>query len=294
MSAYLATVFINIGIYMILALGLNIIVGYAGQISLGHAAFWAIGAYAFAILTTKFAIPFFLSAVIAIVIAAFIGILLGLPSLRVRNDALAIITIGINFIVQAIFRYNNFFGGTMGIGSIPFPEFGSKVISINEFLILTYFMVFAVVLISYIFKRSWAYTASSAIKQNELAADMIGINPSFFKILAFGLGGATAGIAGVLYASFIGFIAPDDFSFITSVSILSMVMIGGENTIIGPLFGAFLLILLPEIFQPIQNYSLLLYGGLLLAIMRFQPAGIFGKGGIAWKLIKKNYETTAQ
>ncbi len=288
MSAYLATVFINIGIYMILALGLNIIVGYAGQISLGHAAFWAIGAYAFAILTTKFAVPFFLSAVIAIFIAAFIGILLGLPSLRVRNDALAIITIGINFIVQAIFRYNNFFGGTMGIGSIPFPEFESKVISLNEFLILTYFMVFAVILISYIFKRSRAYTASSAIKQNELAADMIGINPSFFKILAFGLGGATAGIAGVLYASFIGFIAPDDFSFITSVSILSMVMIGGENTIIGPLFGAFLLILLPEIFQPIQNYSLLLYGGLLLAIMRFQPAGIFGKGGIVWKLIKKN------
>ena len=271
MSAYLATVLISVGIYMILALGLNIIVGYTGQISLGHAAFWAVGAYAFAILTTKSSIPFFLSAVIAIFIAAFIGILMGLPSLRVKDDALAIITIGINFIVQAIFRYNNFFGGTMGIGSIPFPILGSKAISINQFLILTYLMVVVVIIVSYIFRRSRIYLASSAIKQNELAADMIGVNPSFFKILAFGLGGATAGIAGVLYASFIGFIAPDDFSFITSVSILSMVMIGGEDTIIGPLFGAFLLIILPEVFQPIQNYSLFLYGGLLLIFMRFQP-----------------------
>ena len=286
MSSYLVTLLITMGMYIILALGLNIIVGYAGQISLGHAAFWAIGAYSFAILTTKFSLSFVLSGILAVVITVFIGVILGLPSLRVKEDFLAITTIGINFIVQAVFKYTPFFGGAMGIGGIPFPKWGDNMFTNNQFLILTYIMVFFAMLVSFIFKRSWAGLASSAIKDDELASDMVGIDPRRFKILAFALGSAYAGIAGILYASFMGFISPEDFSFAVSVAILSMVMVGGENTIVGPTFGAILLISLPEIFRPIQDYRMLLYGGLLLIMMRFQPSGFFGEGGIVWKLIK--------
>ena len=286
MSSYLITLLITIGMYIILALGLNIIVGYAGQISLGHAAFWAIGAYSFAILTTKFSFPFLVSGIFAVLITAFIGVILGLPSLRVKEDFLAITTIGINFIVQAIFKYTQFFGGAMGIGGIPFPKIGDRMFTSKEFLILTYTMVFFAMFISYIFKHSWTGLASSAIKDDELASSMVGIDPKRFKILAFALGSAYAGVAGILYASFMGFISPEDFSFAVSVTILSMVMVGGENTIIGPIFGAIILISLPEIFRPIQDYRMLLYGGLLLLMMRFQPSGFFGEGGIIWKLIK--------
>ncbi len=286
MSSYLVTLLITMGMYIILALGLNIIVGYAGQISLGHAAFWAIGAYSFAILTTKFSLSFVLSGILAVIITVFIGVILGLPSLRVKEDFLAITTIGINFIVQAVFKYTPFFGGAMGIGGIPFPKWGDNMFTNTQFFILTYIMVFFAMLVSFIFKRSWAGLASSAIKDDELASDMVGIDPRRFKILAFALGSAYAGIAGILYASFMGFISPEDFSFAVSVAILSMVMVGGENTIVGPTFGAILLISLPEIFRPIQDYRMLLYGGLLLIMMRFQPSGFFGEGGIVWRLIK--------
>ncbi len=286
MSSYLITLLTTIGMYIILALGLNVIVGYAGQISLGHAAFWAIGAYSFAIFTTKFSLSFVTAGVLAIIITALIGIILGLPSLRVKEDFLAITTIGINFIVQAIFKYVPFFGGAMGIGGIPFPKWGGNMFTSGQFLFLTYVMVALAIFVSYIFKRSWAGLASSAIKDDELASDMVGIDPRRFKILAFALGSAYAGVSGILYASFMGFISPEDFSFAVSITILSMVMVGGENTIIGPIFGAVLLISLPEIFRPIQDYRMLLYGGLLLIMMRFQPSGFFGEGGIIWKLIK--------
>ncbi len=287
MSSYLITLLTTIGMYIILALGLNIIVGYAGQISLGHAAFWAIGAYSFAILTTKFSLHFVIAGILAILITAFIGVILGLPSLRVKEDFLAITTIGINFIVQAVFKYTQFFGGAMGIGGIPFPKWGDNMFTSTQFLILTYVLVVISIIVSIVFKHSWAGLASSAIKDDELASDMVGIDPRRFKILAFALGSAFAGIAGILYASFMGFISPEDFSFGTSIAILSMVMVGGEDTIVGPIFGAVLLISLPEIFRPIQDYRMLLYGGLLLIMMRFQPSGFFGKGGIVWNLIRE-------
>ncbi len=286
MNTYIITLLITIGIYVILALSLNIIVGYAGQISLGHAAFWAIGAYSFAILTTKYSIPFIGSSILAILITTFIGIILGLPSLRVSEDFLAITTIGINFIVQAIFNNINYFGGAMGIGNIPFPSFHDKIFSSESFMILTYMFVVLTITISYLFKKSWSGLACLAIKANETAADVSGINPKRFKIMAFAIGSALAGLAGILYASFMGFISANDFSFPVSVTILAMVMVGGENTITGPIFGAFLLVLLPEIFRPIHSYRMLLYGILLVVMMRFQPSGFLGENGIIWKLIK--------
>ncbi len=286
MSAYLITILITIGIYIILALSLNIIVGYAGQISLGHAAFWAIGAYSFAILSVKYSLPFIEASVCAILVTTLIGVILGLPSLRVSEDFLAITTIGINFIVQAVFNNINYFGGAMGIGNIPFPQIKGKMFSSAQFMALTYLFVFLTIVISYTFRRSWAGLASFAVKADEIASNVSGIDPKRFKIIAFAIGSALAGLAGILYASFMGFISANDFSFPVSVTILAMVMVGGENTITGPIFGAFLLVLLPEIFRPIHNYRMLLYGLLLVVMMRFQPSGFFGEKGIVWKLIR--------
>ncbi|WP_025209186.1 branched-chain amino acid ABC transporter permease [Hippea sp. KM1] len=287
MSGYLITLAITVGIYMILALSLNIIVGYAGQISLGHAAFWAIGAYSFAILTTKYGLGFAGSAVLAVVITTLVGVFLGLPSLRVSEDFLAITTIGINFIVQGIFNSFDYFGGAMGIGGIPFPTFRGEMISNFAFMSIVYGFVAITIAISYGFKRSWAGLASFAIKDDELAASVSSVSPIRFKLLSFAIGSAIAGVSGVLYASFMSFISAADFSFPVSVTILAMVMVGGEATIIGPIFGSILLVILPEVFRFIHDYRMLLYGLLLVFMMRFQPDGFFGKRGIVWGIIRR-------
>ncbi len=286
MSAYFITLLTTIGIYVILSLSLNIIVGYAGQISLGHAAFWAIGAYSFAIFTTKYSMGFVEASVLAVLITTFVGVILGLPSLRMSDDFLAITTIGINFIVQAFFNNINYFGGAMGIGNIPFPRYHDEMLSPVAFFALICVFVLLTILLSAVFKKSWAGLASSAIKEDETASSVSGINPRKFKIMAFAMGSAFAGIAGILYASFMGFISANDFSFEVSVTILAMVMVGGENTIAGPIFGSVLLIMLPEVFRPVHNYRMLLYGLLLVFMMRYQPSGFFGEKGIVWKIIR--------
>ncbi|WP_035586822.1 branched-chain amino acid ABC transporter permease [Hippea jasoniae] len=288
MSGYIVTLLITIGIYMILALSLNIIVGYAGQVSLGHAAFWAIGAYSFAILTTKYGIGFIEAAFLAVLITTVVGIFLGLPSLRVSEDFLAITTIGINFIAYGVFNTFNYFGGAMGIGNIPFIQIGANPVSNFTFMIITYLFVVVVIAVSYAIKRSWCGLAIFSIKDDEKAASSCGVSPFIFKLIAFAIGSAFAGIAGVLYSSFMGFISAGDFSFAVSITILAMVVIGGEGTIIGPIFGAVLLVLLPEIFRPIHSYRMLLYGLMLVVMMRFQPKGFFAKEGVVWKLLRKS------
>ena len=289
MSGYIVTLLLTIGIYMILALSLNIIVGYAGQVSLGHAAFWAIGAYAFAIATTKYQIAYVPAAVLAVVVTVVVGVFLGLPSLRLSEDFLAITTIGINFIVQGIFNTFSFFGGAMGIGNIPFPQVGRQPISNVAFAVIVYAFVALCILVSFVYRRSFVGLASVAIKDDETAANACSVSPVRFKLLAFAIGSAFAGISGVFYASFMGFISASDFSFPVSVTILAMVMVGGEGTIVGPIFGAVLLILLPEIFRPIHAYRMLIYGLLIVLIMRFQPHGFFGRRGIVWSIMKRSF-----
>jgi len=280
MGGYIVTLAITVGIYIILALGLNIIVGYAGQISLGHAAFWAIGAYTSAILSVKFGLPIWASAIMAVIITTAIGIVLGMPSLRVRDDFLAITTMGINFIVQAVFLYVPFFGGALGIGNIPFPRWGAGYMSNFGYMVMVYIIVAILILVSKWFRASWVGLFSAAMREDELASTTVGIDPRRFKLFAFALGSAYAGIAGVLYAHFMGFISSGDFSFSVSITILSMVVVGGMDTISGPILGAAILVLLPEFFRPIQNYRMLLYGGLLVFMMRYQPQGLLGEDGI--------------
>ncbi len=264
--------------------GLNVIVGYAGQISLGHAAFFGIGAYAAAILSTKAGFSFWTALPLVIAISGFIGLLLGLPSLRLKEDFLAITTIGINFIVEAVFLYIPFFGGALGIGGIPrIWLFGLKLKGIWFFLLCLFFLII-VMLISFWFTKSWAGLACFALREDEEAAASMGISPVKFKLLAFVIGTGMAGLGGALYAHYMRFISATDFSFPVSIALLSMLVLGGMGRLFAPLLGAAILGALPEIFRPIVEYRILFYTVILLFMIRFQPDGLLGESSFLRKI----------
>lgn len=287
MNGYLITIATIIAINAIVASGLNVIVGFAGQISLGHAAFFGIGAYSAALLATKLGLSFWAALPAVIVITAAIGLLLGIPSLRVRDDFLAITTIGINFIVEAIFNNFEFFGGALGISGIPRVVLFDLKFRGTEFFYLCLFFLALVMFVSWRLTRAWAGLACFAMREEETAASSIGISPVKFKLLAFVIGTGMAGLGGSLYAHFMRFISASDFSFPLSVSLLSMIVVGGIGTLWGPLLGAIIIGILPEIFRPLINYRILFYTTLLLLMIRFQPGGILGENSAARRIFKR-------
>ena len=287
MSGYLITLGTIIAINGIVACGLNVIVGFAGQISLGHAAFFGIGAYTAALLATKAGLSFWAALPLVIAVSALIGLLLGIPSLRVREDFLAITTIGINFIVEAIFNNFEFFGGALGIGGIPRVELFDLKLRGTEFLVLCLFFLVVVMVVCWWLTRCWAGLACFALREEETAAASVGISPVRFKLLAFVLGTAMAGLGGALYAHFMRFISASDFAFPLSVSLLSMVVVGGMGTLWGPILGACIIGVLPEVFRPLVDYRILFYTMLLLLMIRFQPGGLLGENSAARQLLAK-------
>jgi len=287
-SGYLITVLITILIYAMLAHSLNIITGHAGQISLGHAAFFGIGAYTSAMLYTEAGFPFWISVPLAAVVAGIVGALLGIPCLRVRDDFLAITTMGINFVVEAIFLYIPFFGGAMGIGGINLPKWVGREITKPEYFFLILVVFVLLLLIDHQLGRSWIGLAWASIREDEQAAGAMGVDIIRFKVLAFILGSAIAGLAGGFYAHFLTFIMPQNFGFGQSIVILCMVVFGGIGTRWGPIVGAIILGILPEISRPIMEYRILIYGILLLGMMRFQPGGLLGPDSILSKTIRRS------
>ena len=287
MNSYIITISIFISIQAIVASGLNVIVGYAGQISLGHAAFFGIGAYASALLTTKAGLSFWIALPLVLIISGLVGFIFGLPSLRVRGDFLAITTIGINFIIEAIFLYVPFFGGALGIGGIPrVTLFGVKLAGM-KYLFLCLLCLAVVLLINWWFTKSWMGLACRALGEEETAASSMGISPVRFKLLAFVLGTTMAGLGGALYAHQMRFIAASDFGFPVSIMLLSIIVLGGMGTLWGPVLGAVILGALPEIFRPFTDYRMLLYGALLLTMVRFQPGGLLGESSFGRLVLKK-------
>ncbi len=293
MSAYYITVAITIGIYIILAISLNIITGYAGQISLGHAAFFGIGAYASGMLATKLGAPFFLCLPFAVVVTGIVGAILGIPCLRVKEDFLAITTMGINFVVQAVFLYVPFFGGALGISNIPVPSFGGAEMTKPMYLVMVIFFILIAVAVDGWLRRSWAGLALASIREDETAAEMSGVNLTRFKVVAFVLGSAMAGLAGSLYAHFMSFISAADFGFPESIVILSMVVFGGIGTLWGPIIGAIILGVAPELFRPILDYRTLVYGAMLVVLMRFQPQGLVGIDSFITRNVKRIFAKEA-
>ncbi len=258
------------GISIIGALSLNIIVGFCGQISLGHAAFFGMGAYTSAILT-KQGIPFAPAVLAGMLVAVIFGILVGFASLRVRHDFLAITTMGVAFLFLGIVRKQESLGGEMGIAMIPDPGLGKA-----GYMVLVLVLALALALFSVYLKRSWMGFTFEVVADDEDTANLVGINVSYYKLIAFAIGTAFAGLAGALYAHHVKFIDPGSFSFVESITVLSMVVIGGAGSVWGVIIAAATLSLFPMWFQFIDQYKLLVYGGLLCAIMLFSPDGLSG------------------
>lgn len=285
-SGYAITIFITVAIYALLAHSLNIITGRAGQISLGHAAFFGIGAYTAALLHTGAGLSFWIDVPLAALAAGIIGALLGIPCLRVRDDFLAITTMGINFVVEAVFLYLPFFGGAMGIGGINLPRWFGREMTKPEFFLLIIVVLILLLLLDRRLDRSWVGLAWSSIREDEVASEAMGVDVVRFKVLAFILGSAIAGLAGGFYAHFLTFIMPQNFGFGQSIVILSMVVFGGIGTRWGPLVGALILGILPEISRPIMEYRTFVYGILLMIMMRFQPDGLLGAESFVAKIFR--------
>ncbi len=292
MSDYVLSVAIFVGIWVTLALSLNILTGFAGQVSLGHAAFFGIGAYTSALLTAKYGHSFWLGFAMAILVAGVTGAILGLPSLRVRHDFLVLVTMGINFVVVAVFKYVNFFGGAMGIVNIPAPSLLGYTFR-GGYAYLTLVSLFALITlgVSWYLSKTWTGLAFNTVRLDEDAAAAVGVSVPRFKIYAFAISAALAGGAGSLYAHFIGSVFPDTFVFLESIAILSMVIFGGVGTLRGPIVGAIILKAAPEMLRFVQDYRFTLYGALLVLMMLFQPMGLLGDDSWLWTRLQRLFST---
>jgi len=288
LSEYIISVAVFVGIWVTLSLSLNILTGYAGQVSLGHAAFFGIGAYTSAVLTVRYHVPFWIGFAGAILITGLIGTVLGLPSLRVRHDFLVLATMGINFVVVAVFKYVNFFGGAMGLVNIPAPTlFGATFRGGAPYLALAWVYALFTWLVSWYLSKTWVGLAFHTVRIDEDAAAAVGVSVARQKIYAFGISAALAGGAGSLYAHFIGSVFPDTFAFVESIAILSMVIFGGVGTLRGPILGAIILKAAPETLRFLQGYRFTIYGALLVLMMLFQPMGLIGDNSWLWRNLSR-------
>lgn len=270
MSAYEISIISVIGINVILAVSLNMISGFCGQISIGHAAFFGAGAYAAALtMVGTGSVPLAIFA--AIVAGCALGIVVGFASLRVRTDFLAVTTIGVNFLFVGFVRKQAWLGGEMGISGIPPTGFGAVG---NMIMILLF--AGATVVLSFYISRSWMGFSFRAVGEDEGAAATLGINAGAYKLAAFGIGTALAGLAGALYAFFTQFITVDAFDFIFSVMLMAMVVIGGIGSTWGVVIAAIGLTLMPEAIRFVNDYRLLVFGGLLVLVIRLAPGGLAG------------------
>ncbi len=264
--------------YIVLALGLNIVVGQAGLLNLGYVAFYAIGAYTYAILSTVYGLSFWPGLVAGAMSAALFALLLGIPTLRLRGDYFAIVTLGLGEITRIVLNnWDSMTGGPNGIPKIGRPSLGAYAFRTTlDFYYLALLMVVVTVFAMHRLMASRIGRAWLAIREDETAAEAMGINTFRLKLLAFVLGSSWAGLAGVFFASKMAFVSPESFTFFESVLILCMVVLGGMGSIPGIILGAFLLITLPEVFRDFQDYRMLAFGAALVLMMVFKPQGLLG------------------
>jgi branched-chain amino acid transport system permease protein len=270
MGAYELTLVAVVSINVMLALGLNLITGFCGQVSLGHAAFFGTGAYTAALLAAA-GWPLPAVVVAAGLAAALLGLFVGFTSLRVRADFLAITTMGVGFVFVGFVRKQGWLGAEMGLTSVPDHGLGDY-----GFIALCLVLVVAMAAMTAHIKRSWLGFGFAAVADDEATARTLGINVPLYKLAAFVIGTFLAGVAGAVYCYFTRFIIPGAFGFTVSISILSMVIVGGVGSLWGVMVAAVFLTLLPEFSRVINDYKLFLYGALIVMTMRFAPDGLAG------------------
>lgn len=277
MSPYTLDVATNAGIYVLLALGLNIVVGMAGLLVLGYIAFSAVGAYTYAILNTQFHLSFWLALPLGGALAACFGLLLGLPTLRLRGDYLAIVTLGFGEITRiTLNNWNSLTNGPNGILGIQPPSlFGFTFSQPKHYFYLLLAMVALAAFFSRRLERSRLGRAWVAMREDETAAESMGVPTLRLKLLAFTLAAFWGGVAGVLFASKQLFVSPESFNFLESVMVLCMVVLGGMGSVPGVILGAVLLAFLPEVLRGVAEYRLIVFGAAMVLLMQYRPQGIW-------------------
>ena len=305
-SVYLVNLIV---IHCIVAIGLNILVGYTGQISLGHAGFFAIGAFTTVLFVSKIGLPIFIALPVAALISSCFGFLLGLPSLRLEGPYLAIATMGFGMAVTTIIKHAEFFGGRMGMQAPKLYLFGTAMKDIHFYYVIAAIGVALTIGAVKLFKTKVG-RAFIAIRDSDVAAETMGVDLAYYKTLAFAVSAFYTGIAGGLYAFILGFINPEGFHIIMSITFLAMVVVGGVGSIMGSIAGAVLMTYLDVKLQAIQdipgigailvsfsekymtmggisNVAIIVYGLIMMLIIVFEPLGIFG----LWIRAKKYWKT---
>jgi len=290
-SNYAMRVIIYIGLYIVLALGLNVVMGFTGLLNIGHAAFYATGAYTTAILMTAYGLSFWWTLPIGMALGGLLGVAIGFPTLRLRDDYLAMVTLGFGQIVYIV--ANNWMGltrGPRGIPAIPAPRIGLSTwqVSIESYTGYYYLILFFVLIAVYACVRvrnSRVGLAWMAIREDEDVAAVMGINLGYYKTLSFAFSAVLGAMAGSFFAVFQSFVSPNSFTILESVVIVTIPILGGLGSIAGTVIGAALMIGLPEVFRSASEYRMVAVGAFMVLMMIFRPEGLFGK-----KLFQTTYK----
>jgi len=283
-SRYYMNIFNLAGIFIILTYSLNFTHGFLGLISIGHAGFFAVGAYLLAGMTMGFGFNFFPALFLAGVGAAIVGVLLGFPAIRMVGHYFVLITLGFGEIVRLIIlNWKEVTGGANGVIDIPVPTLGPWTFDTRfSYYYLVLFCILLCMVVTSRLRHSKYGRSMLALKVGELAATVMGVNPKSNKLINFGLSGFFAGLAGGLYASYMKTISPEVFHVMLSVDILTMCLVGGSGTIAGPVVGATFLVFLKEWLRFIREYYMIIYGAGIVLVMIFMPYGLVGLAKRIW------------
>jgi branched-chain amino acid transport system permease protein len=301
-NPYIMGVIARICLYAVLALGLNVVVGFAGLLDIGYVAFFGIGSYVYAFLASPhfgIHLPFLVALPIVVATTALSGIVIGAPTLRVRGDYLAMVTLGFGEIVYLLLvnldRPVNITGGPSGIIGVDPPSLAGLTpgSNVEYYFLFLAFLAFAV-LISMRLRDSRIGWAWQAIREDEVAAQAMGINVFVAKLQAFAIGASFAGVAGCLLASWQHSVFPANFMFTESINILAMVILGGMGSLFGVILGATLIVALPELFREFEQYRLLAFGLMLMVLMIFRPQGLLTFRGRRQALPEEAAEPVAE
>ncbi len=278
-NEYATTVMTTALIYVVLGLGLNIVVGLAGLLDLGYVAFYAVGAYSYALINYHFGLGFWTILPVAGILAGLFGITLGIPVLRLRGDYLAIVTLGFGEIIRLVLQnWDAVTFGPKGISAVPKPSLFGIDMDFKTNISFLYFIALAIVLVTIIVVRRLTTSrigrAWVALREDEIACQAMGINTTKTKLIAFGLGACWAGFMGAFFAAKNSYVAPKSFHFIESAIILCIVVLGGMGSIVGVILAALIIVLLPENLRFLSEYRMLIFGGVMIVMMVFRPEGL--------------------
>ena len=297
-SMYQTNIMITAMMYVVLGLGLNIIIGLGGMLNLGYIAFYAVGAYTYALLNLHFGVNFWLALPIGAALGGVMGILVGIPVLRLRGDYLAIVTLGFGEIVRIVLEnWNSFSNGPQGIANIPRPGFFGVKMTLPQAMDYTYFIVIGLVVFTIFvvnrLEKSRIGRQWEAMKEDDIACQAMGIDIRKAKLAAIALGAVWAGMMGVVFAAKTTFINPASFTVWESIIVLCTVVLGGMGSIPGVIVGALVLILLPEYLRAFADFRLLLFGAILVIMMVFRPGGIIQKRRKAYTFETQTADSSA-